>query len=60
MNISTSILVCSDSDLTSHILATHPYSLWYKVFPIIILVDVSDVTFDNDSVKSNPKAFVCP
>ena len=52
MIISTYILGCRNSAYTSHILATHPYSSFYKLSPIIILVDVYNATGDNDSIKS--------
>ena len=54
MNTSTSILRCRNEASKLHTSATHHYSLWYKVSPTIILVDVSDATGKNESIKSTP------
>ena len=54
MNISTYILGCMNAASMSHSSETHPSSSWYKVSPIRIVVFVSDVTVDNESMKSNP------
>ena len=60
INISTSVLGCIYSDSTSHISATHPSYLCYKFIPIIVLIGVSDVTGDNESVKSTPVTCMYP
>ena len=60
MNISTSILRCWYTAFMSNRSGTHPYSLWYKLSPIRILVDVSDKTGDNDSVNSTPRNLMHP
>ena len=60
MNISTFISGCRNASSTSNILVTHPSSLCYKVIPMRILVDLSDTTGENDSVKSNPGTYMYP
>ena len=54
INISTGVLGYSNYVSTSHSWETHPYSLWYKVSPIRILVDIFVATVENDSVNSTP------
>ena len=60
MNISTSILGCRNDTSISHSSATHPFSSWYKVSTIRILVDVSDAAGENKSVKSTPRTCKYP
>ena len=50
MEISTGILGCTNDASLSHNLETHTYSLRYKASTIILLVDVSIETGENDSV----------
>ena len=52
MNISTSILGCRNAAYTPPISTIHTKSSWYKVSPLMIFVEVSDVNGKNDSVKS--------
>ena len=54
MNTSTSILRCRNEASKLHTSETHHYYLWCKVSPTIILVDVSDATGENESIKSTP------
>ena len=60
INISTVILGFINTASTSHSSVTHPYSSWYKVSTNTILVGVSDVTGDNEFLKSTPGTCIYP
>ena len=59
-NILTVISRCINSASTPHISETRPYSSWYKVIPIRILVDVYYATGENNYVNSTPGTCVYP
>ena len=58
--ILTSILGWINAASASHNSAIYPLSSYYRVDPIIILVELSDVTGENDSVKFTPGTCMYP
>ena len=60
VKISIGILGCRNDASTSHISTTHPYSSWYKVRPIKILVDVFITTGENDFMYSTTRTCTYP